>query len=128
EQGNLASRITGKLSSDEIGTLQKGFNSMIARLQELVGTLEDRVNERVRDLTVAGDVSRQITTELDRTMLLPNVAELTANAFKFYHVSIFLYSQEDNLLRLSQGTGEIGKKMVESGKQFRLEDQGLVPQ
>src|SRR5690606_12603740 len=39
EQGNLASRITGKLSSDEIGTLQKGFNSMIARLQELVGTL-----------------------------------------------------------------------------------------
>lgn len=128
EQGNLASRITGKLSSDEIGTLQKGFNSMIARLQELVGTLEDRVNERVRDLTVAGDVSRQITTELDRTMLLSNVAELTANAFKFYHVSIFLYSQEDNLLRLSQGTGEIGKKMVESGKQFRLEDQGLVPQ
>src|SRR5690606_34551900 len=74
------------------------------------------------------DVSRQITTELDRTMLLSNVAELTANAFKFYHVSIFLYSQEDNLLRLSQGTGEIGKKMVESGKQFRLEDQGLVPQ
>jgi signal transduction histidine kinase len=127
QEGDLSARATVR-SRDEIGTLAQSFNAMTSRLRDMIQSLEDRVNERVRDLTVASDVSRQITTELDSSMLLSNVAELTATAFKFYHVSIFLYSDEDQLLRLRQGMGDAGRQMVEMGKVFRLEDQGLVPQ
>ena len=127
QKGDLSARANVR-SQDEIGTLARSFNAMTSRLQDMIQSLEDRVNERVRDLTVASDVSRQITTELDSTNLLSNVAELTANAFKFYHVSIFLHSDADQLLHLKQGTGDIGRQMADTGKQFRLEDQGLVPQ
>lgn len=127
QEGDLSARSDVR-SRDEIGTLARSFNAMTSRLQDMIQSLEDRVNERVRDLTLASDVSRQITTELDSANLLSNVAELTATAFKLYHVSIFLQSDEDQILRLRQGTGEIGKRMVSTGRQFRLEDQGLVPQ
>lgn len=127
QAGDLSARANVQ-SQDEIGRLGRSFNAMTSRLQDMIQSLEDRVSARVRDLTVAGDVSRQITTELDSANLLSNVAELTADAFKFYHVSIFLYSEEEQLLRLRQGTGDIGRQMVAAGKQFRLDDQGLVPQ
>jgi signal transduction histidine kinase/CheY-like chemotaxis protein len=53
EDGNFAARITGNIANDEIGVLQKGINSMIGRLQEFVGTLEQRVRDRTRELEIA---------------------------------------------------------------------------
>lgn len=127
EDGDLAARVTLKTSDDEIGDLQRGVNSMVARLQNLVGTLEERVAERTRDLTVAADVSVQITTQLDSSRLLADVAERTTLAFGLYHVSIFLYDDADHTIKLKQGVGKAGEQMVAMGKQFKLSDTGLVP-
>jgi signal transduction histidine kinase len=88
--------------------------------------LEQRVHQRTRDLQVASDVSLQITTVLDRSQLLADVAERTANAFGLYHVSIFLYDGQQRALRLQQGVGSVGKQML--GKQFQMSDAGLVPE
>jgi signal transduction histidine kinase len=126
QEGDLSARSEIN-SQDEIGILARSFNAMTSRLQDMIQSLEDRVTERVRDLTLASDVSRQITTELDSANLLAYVAELTATAFNLHHVSIFLRDDTDQMLKLRQGTGEIGKRMVGEGKQFRLDDQGQVP-
>jgi HAMP domain-containing protein len=126
QEGDLSARSEIK-SQDEIGILARSFNAMTSRLQDMIETLEERVNERVRDLTLAADTSRQITTELDSARLLAYVAELTASAFKLYHVSIFLRDDADQKLKLRQGTGEVGEQMVVEGRQFHLDDQGLVP-
>ncbi len=98
------------------------------RLRASEENLELRVQERTRDLQVAADVSLQITTVLDRTALLTDVADRTVSAFDLYHVSIFLYDEAHNLLRLAHGVGEVGTLMLEAGKQFRMNDNGLVPQ
>ena len=62
ETGDLSVQITGSLSGDEIGLLQQAANSMISQLRTFVSTLEQRISDRTRDLQVAADVSRDITT------------------------------------------------------------------
>lgn len=96
-------------------------------LADLNAQLEERVQERTRDLKVAADVALQITTVLESERLLADVVERTAQAFKLYHVSIFLYDTETQTLRLKQGVGTAGDHMVSMGKHFQLSGTGLVP-
>jgi signal transduction histidine kinase len=53
EAGDLSVRIKNTHSQDEIGTLQAGVNAMITQLAGLVGSLEDKVTERTRQLEQA---------------------------------------------------------------------------
>ena len=96
-------------------------------LQASEESLEQRVQERTRDLQVAADVSLEITTQLDPTHLLAAVVERTAKAFSLYHVSVFLYDEYQHVLHMKQGVGTAGDAMVAMGKQFKLVERGLVP-
>ncbi|HEX2620883.1 MAG TPA: ATP-binding protein, partial [Phototrophicaceae bacterium] len=53
EKGDLTVRATNPGSRDEIGVLQTGVNSMISRLEELVGSLEQKVKTRTEQLDLA---------------------------------------------------------------------------
>jgi signal transduction histidine kinase/ActR/RegA family two-component response regulator len=53
EAGNLSARLKGAQSSDEMGTLQAGVNSMIVQLQSFIATLEQRIQARTQELEVA---------------------------------------------------------------------------
>lgn len=106
---------------DEIGTLAQAFNDMTQQLQDLIGSLEDRVQARTRDLKVASDVSRQVTTVLELERLLPHLADLTKAGFDLYHVGVFLYDPETGSLRLAAGAGEIGRKLTEQELVFSIE-------
>ncbi len=103
------------------------FEKRRRQLVALVASLEDRVTERTRDLTIAADVSQQITQVLDIETLLPKLTELTRSSFDLYHVSIFLVDEATSSLQLKAGSGEAGRQMVSEHKQFSLEDHGLVP-
>ncbi|MBI5929597.1 MAG: GAF domain-containing protein [Chloroflexi bacterium] len=113
---------------DEIGNLAQSFNSMTSQLRELISGLEVRVEARTRDLQIAADVSRQITTILDLDSLLPQFVERAWEDFGLYHVSVFLYNESDKLLRLEAGSGEAGQQMKKAGKAFDIDAVGLVPQ
>ncbi len=83
---------------DEIGLLAQSFNSMTVQLRDLIGGLEDRVTARTRDLQVASDVSRQITTQLKLDDLLNQIVTLTVQRFKFYAALVFLLVDGDRLV------------------------------
>ena len=83
--------------------------------------LEERVAARTRDLKLASDVARQLTTVLDLKELLPQLVAQTKAAFNLYFVSIFLYQPETQRLTLAAGTGEVGRKMQAEGIGFHLD-------
>ena len=90
--------------------------------------LEKRVAERTRDLEIAADVSKQVTTILDLHQLLAILVERTRSAFDLYHTSVFLYDANSDELNYEAGTGEAGQRLKMAGKKFRRQDpKGLVP-
>jgi signal transduction histidine kinase len=100
--GNLNQRVQ-IARDDEIGDLARTFNSMADQLRGSIDHLEDRVNARTRDLQIAADVSRQLTTVLDIDRLLQQVATLTATSYDLYASFVFL--PVENGKRLIQAAG-----------------------
>ena len=113
--------------NDEISVLARAFNNMTSQLRQLIENLESRVRDRTRDLRLAGEVSQQVTRLLEIKELLPTLVELTRDGFNLSHVSVFLYDADTQNIRLEASSGTVGQKMLEDGKQFNINDKGLVP-
>ncbi len=112
--GGDLNRVAPVESADEVGTLARTFNTMTSQLRELIGNLEHRVAARTRDLQIAADVSRQITTVLDINVLLNQVASLTAKNFSFYAVVVFLMDEKRQKLIRTASSNSAGQP-VEMG-------------
>lgn len=97
------------------------------RLRQSVDTLEDRVSERTRDLTIAQDISREITTQFDQRKLLEDVVNITQVAFDLYQVNVYLLETAENRLTLAAASGESGQTMLAAGRFHNLDGKGLVP-
>lgn len=106
--GQLDERVTIN-ASGEVGILAQSFNKMTSQLHTLIGSLEERVSARTRDLRIASDVSRQITTVLDIDRLLEQVVMLTASSFDFYGVFIYLVDRERGQLVCAAGANADGQ-------------------
>lgn len=128
--GNLGHRITlSTAENDEISGLGSTFNQMADQLKALIENLEERVNNRTRDLEVAAEVSRQVASALDLNLLLRNVVERTYNGFNLYHVAVFLYDGSSSILDYREGSGEEGKHFKDEGIHLSVNNMaGLIPQ
>ncbi len=108
--GDLQQRVTIE-RSDELGVLAQSFNSMTEQLSGLIETLEDRVNTRTRDLRIAADVSKQITTVLDIEQLLQQVATLTVQRFGLYAVLVFMFNENTQRLTVAKAANAQGEPL-----------------
>jgi PAS domain S-box-containing protein len=125
-QGNLNER-SNITSSDELGTLASAFNDMTGRLQETLGTLETRVEERTQALATVADIGTATSTIMDVDKLLYAVVELSKERFNLYHSHIYLLDDTGENLVLAAGAGEPGRVMVSEGRSISLSrEQSLV--
>lgn len=113
--------------TDEIGQLSEAFNSMTAQLNGLINSLENRVQERTRDLEnrsryldATAEVSRAIGTILEFEPLARQVVEMIRSNFNLYYVGLFLLNEEGDVALLKAGTGTAGEVMLGRGHSIRV--------
>ncbi len=122
--GDLSKRVAIS-SKDEIGQLAHTFNSMSAQMQELIGTLEGRVQERARDLFLAADVSRNISNIRALPELLSESVDLIQKRFTFYYTQIYLIDDRGENLILRAGTGEAGMQLLARQHQLPISERSV---
>ena len=120
ERGDLSRKV--KIASqDEIGQLGHTFNRMTAQLQNLIGSLEQRVAERTHDLELAAVVGRTITEKVNSVdSMLSEAAEMIRSRFDLYYTQVYLVDSFENILRLRAGTGDVGRQLLSRGHRLRI--------
>lgn len=95
------------------------------QLEMLNEELEARVAARTRALQLSADVSRRLSTILDRDELVSEVVNQLQRTFNYYHVHIYLLDEKSHELVLAGGTGEPAQRMLERGHRIPV-GRGLV--
>ncbi len=120
-------------SEDEIGILADVFNSMTAQLREHIGSLEQRVTERTRDLErrthyleASAQVAHATAATLDPQQLLEQVVSLISEYFGFYHAGIFLLDANREWAVLQAASSEGGQRMLARNHRLRVGRVGIV--
>ncbi len=99
--------------------------SLTQKLAEERDTLDKRIAERTRALSLTAEVSRTLVMILDKDQLVLEVVEQIQKTFNYYHVHIYLLDEEQAQLLMAGGTGEAGKALL-IGKHKIAVGQGLV--
>ncbi len=89
---------------------------------------QEIISKRATELETVAQVSAQVTAILDPTELLETVVEITKTSFKLYHAHVYLL-ENDKILMLAAGTGEVGRQLVQQQWQIPLtHEKSLVAQ
>jgi GAF domain-containing protein/HAMP domain-containing protein len=120
-------------TGDELEELGNEFNKMVAWLTDLVGSLEERVAERTRDLEDslfdlegAAQVARQAASIRDLDKLLDETVHLISVMFGFYHTGIFLIDEAGEYAILQAASSAGGYRMLERGHRLRVGGGSIV--
>ncbi len=99
--GGDLDRVARVERDDEVGTLAGAFNSMTARLRDLLRGMERRTDQ----LRAINDTGRQISSILNIDELLGYVANSLQKTFNYHNVGIILIDPSSGALELKSSAG-----------------------
>ncbi len=111
---------------DEVGRLARTFNRMAEELSSLYRSLEQRVEDRTRQIRTASEVARDAVAIRDVESLLDETVNLITARFGFYHAGVFLLDNERQQANLRAASSEGGRRMVEHGHSLPVGKVGIV--
>lgn len=131
--GGDINRIAMIVRDDEIGLLARAFNSMTARLRSFIGTLEQQVEARTRELArrsgyleASAEVGRVASSILNSEQLIVDVVELIRSRLELYYVGLFLVDELGEWAVLRAGTGEAGATMLARQHRLRVGGDSMI--
>ncbi len=83
-----------------------------AELQSLSQSLEAKVKDRVRDLTLATEAGSQIAQVRDLDTVLQDAVTLVRDLFDLYYVQVYLIDENGKRLVIQSGTGIVGTRLT----------------
>lgn len=106
-------------SFDEVGLLATSFNHMADELSGLYRSLEQKVDERTRQIRIAAEVAQSITALPNLDDLLNKTVELLVQQFEYYQASIFMVDRAGKYANLRAAYGPAANDMLI--RKYRLE-------
>lgn len=106
-------------SADEVGMLAKSFNYMADELSGLYHSLEQKVDERARQIRIAAEVAQSVTALPNLDDLLNKTVELLVRQFDFYQASIFMIDQAGKSAILRAAYGPAASDLIQ--RKYKLE-------
>ena len=125
EQGDLATRAPVS-ATDELGIVTMHFNRMVAQLEGLQNTLEQKVEERTKQLTVTNEVGRVAASSLDPDELLNRVIKLFSERFGYYYAGIYLLDPTEKWAELREATGDAGHVLKHNHHRLEVAGKSMV--
>ncbi|MGC8856444.1 MAG: GAF domain-containing protein, partial [Anaerolineae bacterium] len=117
-EGNLDERAEIP-SNNEIGFLAYSFNRMAEELSSLYRSLEQKVEERTRQIRTAAEIAQGITAAPQLEDLLNNTTRLIVERFGYYYAQIFLLDRSGKYASLQAAYGPPAKDFL--AQNYRLE-------
>ncbi len=124
-EGDLSQRATVK-KRDEIGLLAHSFNQMADDLSNLYRSLEQKVEERTRQIRTAGEVAKGITASSNLNELMNTTTRLIVERFGYYHSSIFLLDRAGKYAVVRAAHSPVAKEMIESGHSLEVGSASVI--
>ncbi len=134
--GKLDHRVDIK-SGDEIEELAEGFNKMALELKNSYSNLEQKVEQRTREVSALYEVTTAVNESLNLQTILQAVVAKITEIFRFYSTQVYLFNDQTDLLELrafevetrlgmvarnfKRGQGIVGH-VAESGQAIIFED------
>jgi GAF domain-containing protein/HAMP domain-containing protein len=113
-------------STDEIGMLATSFNSMAEQLSEIYRSLEQKVEERSRQIGIASEIAQRITSTTNLDELLNRTVQLIVQQFNYYHASIFLLDQGGKSALLRAAYGPTANELLIRGHRVQVGSASII--
>jgi GAF domain-containing protein len=92
----------------------------VSQLNQALESKNTALGARTRDLNLATEAARSLSSLRDLDTLLAESVELIQSRFDLYHTQVYLLSPSGQSLILRAGTGEVGAELVRRGHQLRV--------
>ena len=118
--GSLAIAVVSvrdRVEHEHLSDLQK----MNAQMQAMNSEMEQRVNERTLDLSLAAEVGRKLSSVQDPNKLLETAVQMIKDRFNLYYTQIYLVDRAGRSLILRAGTGDVGKELIRLNHRLPLD-------
>ncbi len=125
EAGDLSKR-ANVTATDEIAEVTMHFNSMVASIEELRGTLEKQVEDRTRLLKATNDLAKVSSSILDPDELLAKIINMFTDQFNYYYAAIYIIDPGEKWAELKEATGEAGKVLKQNHHRLELTSKSMV--
>lgn len=118
-EGNWNSRAIVQ-GEDEVGMLANSYNHMAEELSKVYRTLEDKVDERARQIRTTAEIAQQITSFSNLDDMFNQTVQLLVQQFGFYQASIFLTDASGKNIEFKTGYGAATEGLFEKNIDLRL--------